>query len=218
MFFFCSQLSIFTSTILSLFILNAFFTFSFTPISPSNYSSTIFSSIIFILSIQSASSACHFILFLFSLTAANSFLSSPFSSITAANSFLSTLFSYLIPTASSLISLIMVFISLSICLLLFPSSLLLEDPPVLELFQNGFVLSSDVLPFSLSLWLLSFFRFGSFGMPSLSCPLPFAYHLSLTNEKHLKKYPSQIITRVFSSFLPCFHSFLDAILSPLYFT
>jgi hypothetical protein len=158
-----------------------------------------------------------FILFLFSLTAANSFLSSPFSSITAANSFLSTLFSYLIPTASSLISLIMVFISLSICLLLFPSSLLLKDPPVLELFQNGFVLSSDVLPFSLSLWLLSFLRFGSFGMPSLSCLLPFAYHLSLTNEKHLKKYPSQVITPVFSSFLPCFHSFLDAILSPLYF-
>jgi hypothetical protein len=92
-----------------------------------------------------------FILFLFSLTAANSFLSSPFSSITAANSFLSTVFSYLIPTASSLTSLIMVFISLSICLLLFPSSLLLEDPPVLELFQNGFVLSSDVLRFSLSL-------------------------------------------------------------------
>jgi hypothetical protein len=60
MFFFCSELSIFTSTILSFFILNAFFTFSFTPISLFNYSSTpisifpIFSSIIFILSIQSA--------------------------------------------------------------------------------------------------------------------------------------------------------------------
>jgi hypothetical protein len=98
------------------------------------------------------------------------------------------------------VSLIVVFISLSICLLLFPSSLLLEDPPVLELFQNGFVLSSDVLPFSLSLWLLSFFRFGSFGMPSLSCPLPFAYHLSLTNEKHLKNIPLKLLHGFFLHF------------------
>jgi hypothetical protein len=40
---------------------------------------------------------------------------------------------------SSFISLTMVFISLSISLLLFPSSLLLGDFPVLELFLNGFV-------------------------------------------------------------------------------
>jgi hypothetical protein len=38
--FFCSQLSIFASIILSLFILNASFTFTFTPISRSNHSST----------------------------------------------------------------------------------------------------------------------------------------------------------------------------------
>jgi hypothetical protein len=87
MFFFCSQLSLFVSTILSLFILNASFMFTFIHISLSNYSSTplsifslvppitvnitlfflpffslcsIFSPIIFILFIQSASSACHF--------------------------------------------------------------------------------------------------------------------------------------------------------------
>jgi hypothetical protein len=40
LFFFCSQLSIFASIILSLFILNASFTFTFTPISLSNHSST----------------------------------------------------------------------------------------------------------------------------------------------------------------------------------
>jgi hypothetical protein len=67
-----------------------------------------FSSIIFILFIQSAFSNCPFssLPLISSLTVANSFLSSPFSSLTAANSFLSVLI-------SSLISLIMVvFISL----------------------------------------------------------------------------------------------------------
>jgi hypothetical protein len=71
----------------------------------------IFSSIIFILFIQSAFFACHFSSFplISSLTAANSFLSSTLSSLTAANSFFSTLFYSLIPAVSSLISLIMVF-------------------------------------------------------------------------------------------------------------
>jgi hypothetical protein len=61
---------------------------------------------------------------------------------------------------------------LSISLFLFPSSLLLRDFPVLELFLNGFVPSSDVLLSSLSLLLLCFLTFGDFGKPSLSCPLP----------------------------------------------
>jgi hypothetical protein len=82
---------------------------------------------------------------------------------------------------SSFISLTMVFISLSFSLLLFPSSLLLRNFPVLELFLNGFVPFSDVLPSSLSLLLLSFLTFGVLGIPSLSCPLPSAYHLPLTN-------------------------------------
>jgi hypothetical protein len=82
---------------------------------------SIFSSIIFIRVIQSAFSAYPFssLPLISYLTAANSFLSSPFFSLTAANTFLSTLI-------SSLISLIMVFISLSISLLCFSSSLLLK--------------------------------------------------------------------------------------------
>jgi hypothetical protein len=67
-----------------------------------------------------------------------------------------------------------------ISLLLFPSSLLLGDLPVLEFFLNTFVPSSDVLPSSLSLLLLSFLTFLDFVIPSLSYPLPSAYHLSLT--------------------------------------
>jgi hypothetical protein len=157
-FFFCSQLSIFASIIFSLFILNASFTFTFTPISLSSHSSTPLS-----ISFYSPYSGYYNIIFplLFSSL-------SLISSLTAANSLLSTLF--------SLISVIMVFISL----LLFPSSFLLGYLPVLKLFQNGLVRSSDVLPSSLSLLLLSFLPFGDFGMPSLSCPLPSAYHLSLT--------------------------------------
>jgi hypothetical protein len=54
------------------------------------------------------------------------------------------------------------------------------DLLVLELFLSGFLPSFDVLPSSLSLLLLSFLAFGDFGMPSLSCPLSSAYHLSLT--------------------------------------
>jgi hypothetical protein len=50
----------------------------------------------------------------------------------------------------------MVFISLSIFFLLFPSSLLLGDLPVLELFLNGFVPSSDV--FSLAAFFHCYFH------------------------------------------------------------
>jgi hypothetical protein len=126
---------------------------------------SIFSSIIFILFIQSAFSACPFssLPLISSLTVANSFLSSPFSSLTAANSFLSALI-------SSLISLIMVvFISLSISLLWFSFSLLFGDLLVLELFLSGFLPSFDVLLSSLSLLLLSFLTSDDFGMSSLFC-------------------------------------------------
>jgi hypothetical protein len=181
--FFCSTLSTCATIILSLFI-----TFTLTPISLPNHSSTplsifplipLFRFLLFPL----------FHLFLYNFYPFNPicflclsfyfFLSSPFSSLTAADTFLTTFFSSLIPAVSSFISLIMVFISLSISLLLFPSSLLLRDIPVLELFLNEFVPSSGVQPSSLSLLLLYFFTFGDFGMPSLSCPLPSAYHLSL---------------------------------------
>jgi hypothetical protein len=138
MFFFCFQLSIFASIILSLCILNASFTFTFTPTSLSNHSSTplyistyspcySYYNIILPLLLFSLFHLflyhfhpCHPICFsaypfsslplISSLTAANSFLSSPFFSLTASNTFFSTLI-------SSLISLIMVFISLSISLL-----------------------------------------------------------------------------------------------------
>jgi hypothetical protein len=202
MFFFCSKLSIFGSIILSLFILNASFNFTFIPISFSNHSFTplsIFPLIppipvfitLFFLSLFSLCSIFSsinllpppaiFLLFLsFPLSLPLILSLAPASPLTAANSFLGTLFSSLIHTLSSLISLIMVFISLSISLLLFPSSLLLGNRPVLELFLNGFVLSSVVLTSSFSLLLFSFLTFGDFGMHSLSCPLPSAYHPSLT--------------------------------------
>jgi hypothetical protein len=114
MFFFCFQLSIFASIILSLFKCSLYIHFHlYLPFEP------FFNPPLYI--------------------------SSYSSSLTAANSFLSTLFSSLILAVFSLFSVIMVFISLSISLLLFPSSLLLGDLSVLEFFVNGFVPSSDVL-------------------------------------------------------------------------
>jgi hypothetical protein len=132
MFFFCSQLSIFASIILSLFILNDSFQFTFTPISPSNHSSPpLYISSLFHLFLYHFHPSHPICLLRLPFFFSSSHLLSPFRYF-----FPSSPFSSLIPAVSSLISLIMVSISLSISLLLLPSSRLLWDLSVSGTFSE----------------------------------------------------------------------------------